>query len=161
MRDLTVNLKVALAGARILLVGSGGAARGVIGPLLDEAPELIAIAGRTAARADALARQFGSLGPVQGFGLDSIAPGAFDLVINATSAGLAGEVPAIPARVLTDTTFCYDMSYAKAGTAFMQWARTTAASARRRAGGCWSNRPLNRSNCGAGCAPPLRRYWRP
>ena len=123
VRDLTVNLKVALAGARILLVGSGGAARGVIGPLLDESPELIVIAGRSAARAAALGRQFAALGPVQGHGLDAIASGAFDIVINATSAGLAGEVPAIPASVLTHSTFCYDMSYAKAGTAFLQWAR--------------------------------------
>jgi shikimate dehydrogenase len=123
VRDLTVNLKVALAGARILLVGSGGAARGVIGPLLDESPELIVIAGRSTARAEALGRQFAALGPVQGHGLDAIASGAFDIVINATSAGLAGEVPAIPASVLTHSTFCYDMSYAKAGTAFLQWAR--------------------------------------
>jgi shikimate dehydrogenase len=123
VRDLTVNLKVALAGARILLVGSGGAARGVIGPLLDESPELIVIAGRSAARAAALGRQFAALGPVQGHGLDAIASGAFDIVINATSAGLAGEVPAVPASVLTHSTFCYDMSYAKAGTAFLQWAR--------------------------------------
>jgi shikimate dehydrogenase len=123
VRDLTVNLKVALAGARILLVGSGGAARGVIGPLLDESPELIAIAGRSAARAGALGRQFAALGPVQGFGLDAITSGAFDILINATSAGLAGQAPAIPASVLTHSTFCYDMSYAKAGTAFLQWAR--------------------------------------
>jgi shikimate dehydrogenase len=123
VRDLTVNLKVALAGARILLVGSGGAARGVIGPLLDESPELITIAGRSAARAAALGRQFAALGPVLGYGLDAIASGAFDVVINATSAGLAGEAPAIPASVLTHSTFCYDMSYAKAGTAFLQWAR--------------------------------------
>jgi len=123
VRDLTVNLKVALAGARILLVGSGGAARGVIGPLLDESPELIAVAGRSAARAAALGRQFAALGPVQGHGLDAIDSGAFDIVINATSAGLAGEAPAIPASVLTHSTFCYDMSYAKAGTAFLQWAR--------------------------------------
>jgi shikimate dehydrogenase len=123
VRDLTGNLKVALAGARVLLVGSGGAARGVIGPLLDESPELIVIAGRSAARAATLGRQFAELGPVQGYGLDAIASGAFDLVINATSAGLAGEVPAIPASVLTHSTFCYDMSYAKAGTAFVQWAR--------------------------------------
>ncbi len=123
VRDLTVNLKVALAGARILLVGSGGAARGVIGPLLDESPELITIAGRSAARAAALGRQFAGLGPVQGYGLDAIASGAFDIVINATSAGLAGETPVIPASVLTHSTFCYDMSYARAGTAFLQWAR--------------------------------------
>ena len=123
VRDLTVNLKVALAGARVLLVGSGGAARGVIGPLLDESPELITVAGRSAARAGALGRQFAALGPVQGCGLDAIASGAFDIVINATSAGLAGDAPAIPASVVTHSTFCYDMSYAKSATAFLQWAR--------------------------------------
>ncbi|HEY6454481.1 MAG TPA: shikimate dehydrogenase [Steroidobacteraceae bacterium] len=123
VRDLTVNLKVALAGARILLVGSGGAARGVVGPLLEESPELITIAGRSAARAGALGRQFAALGPVQGCGLDAIASGAFDIVINATSAGLVGEAPAIPASVVTHSTFCYDMSYAKSATAFLQWAR--------------------------------------
>jgi shikimate dehydrogenase len=123
VRDLTGNLKVALSGARILLVGSGGAARGVIGPLLDESPHLIMVAGRSAARAGALARQFAALGPVQGCGLDALREEGFDLIINATSAGLAGEVPALPAAVITAHTFCYDMSYARAGTAFLQWAR--------------------------------------
>jgi shikimate dehydrogenase len=100
-----------------------GLVRDLTGPLLDESPELITIAGRSAARAAALGRQFAAFGPVQGHGLDAVASGAFDIVINATSAGLAGEAPAIPASVLTHSTFCYDMSYAKAGTAFLQWAR--------------------------------------
>jgi shikimate dehydrogenase len=123
VRDLTVNLKVALAGLRILVAGSGGAARGVIGPLLDQSPGLIVIAGRSAARAGALARQFEALGPVAGCGLDGIPALAFDVVINATSAGLAGEVPVLPVTVITPDTLCYDMSYARAGTAFLQWAR--------------------------------------
>jgi shikimate dehydrogenase len=127
VRDLTVNLKLALAGSRILLVGSGGAARGVIAPLLDESPEQIVIAGRSAARADSLARQFDSRGAVKGCGLEAIAPGTFDLVINATSAGLTGEMPAIPANVIQPDTFCYDMHYARAGTAFLLWARTQGA----------------------------------
>jgi shikimate dehydrogenase len=123
VRDITVNLKVILAKSRILLLGSGGAARGVIGPLLDESPDVIVIAGRSAQRASALARQFGALGPVQGCGLESIAPRTFDIVINATSAALAGEVPLIPQRVIAPETFCYDLSYARAGTAFLQWAK--------------------------------------
>ena len=127
VRDLTVNLKVVLQGSRILLVGSGGAACGVIAPLLDESPEQIVIAGRTAARAETLARQFDSRGAVRGCGLAAIAPGTFDIVINATSAGLAGEIPAIPASVIHPDTFCYDMSYARAGTAFLTWARTQGA----------------------------------
>ncbi len=117
VRDLTGNLNVALNAARILLVGSGGAARGIIAPLLNESPAVIVIAGRSAARAESLARQFGALGPVQGCGLDRFAPGAFDIVINATSAGLAGEVPQIPASALHPQTFCYDLSYARVGTA--------------------------------------------
>jgi shikimate dehydrogenase len=123
VRDLTANLHVTLAGARILLVGSGGAARGVIAPLLDQSPEQIVIAGRSAARATGLAQQFDSLGPVQGCGLDDLASDVFDIVINATAAGLTGEVPAIPTSVVHPQTFCYDLSYARAGTAFLAWAR--------------------------------------
>jgi shikimate dehydrogenase len=123
VRDLTVNLKVPLNGLRILLAGSGGAARGVIGPLLAESPSLIVIAGRAATRADALAREFEALGPVAGCAFDAIPQRTFDLIINATSAGLSGEVPAIPPAVIGPESFCYDMSYAKAGTAFIAWAR--------------------------------------
>lgn len=123
VRDLTANLKVTLAGARILLLGSGGAARGVIAPLLDQSPEQIVVAGRSAARATGLAQQFESLGPVQGCGFESLASGAFDIVINATAAGLSGEAPAIPRSVVHPQTFCYDLSYARAGTAFLAWAR--------------------------------------
>lgn len=127
VRDLKVNLKLSLSGARVLLLGAGGAARGVMGPLLDESPSLIVIAGRSAGRADALAREFDTLGPVQGCGLGDIVTGAFDIVINATSAGLAGEVPAIPEGVIRPETFCYDMSYGRTGTAFLTWANTQGA----------------------------------
>jgi len=123
VRDLTANLKVEIRGARILLVGSGGAARGVIAPLLDASPELILIGGRTASAAENLARQFGSIGPVQACDLAALAHGGFDIIINATSAGLVGEVPALPANVIHPDTFCYDMSYARSGTAFLEWAR--------------------------------------
>jgi shikimate dehydrogenase len=127
VRDLTVNLKVTLAGARILLVGTGGAASGVIAPLLHESPEQIVIAGRSAARAQSLAQQFDSRGAVQGCGLEAIAPGTFDIVINATSAGLAGEMPALSASVIQPDTFCYDMHYARTGTAFLRWASSQGA----------------------------------
>jgi len=123
LRDLTVNLKLSLNGSRILIAGSGGAARGVIAPLLDEAPGLIVIAGRSTARATELASQFDALGPVAGCALDAIPEMAFDLIINATSAGLSGDVPALPPSAITPATFCYDMSYARAGTAFVRWAR--------------------------------------
>jgi shikimate dehydrogenase len=123
VQDLATNLKVDLSDARILMLGSGGAVRGVVGPLLDQSPALIMIAGRSAERAEVLARIFGALGPVQGCSLERLGRGAFDIIINATSAGLAGEVPAIPHGVMHETTFCYDMSYARAGTAFLAWAK--------------------------------------
>lgn len=123
VRDLTLNLKVSLSGSRILLAGSGGAARGVIGPLLDQSPGLIVIAGRSSTKAGELATQFDTLGPVAGCALDAIPEMAFDLIINATSAGLSGEVPTLPARVIGPDSFCYDLSYARAGTAFVAWAR--------------------------------------
>jgi shikimate dehydrogenase len=123
VRDLGSNLKVALAEAHILLVGAGGAARGVIAPLLDESPARIVVAGRAGARAAQLALQFAALGPVSGSGFEGLAATPFDVVINATSAGLVGEVPAIPPHVIGAHTFCYDMSYARGGTAFIAWAR--------------------------------------
>lgn len=123
VRDLTANLNVTLAGARILLVGSGGAARGIIAQLLDQSPGQIVVAGRSAARATGLAQQFDALGPVQGCGLESLGAGGFDIVINATAAGLTGDVPALPTGVVQPQTFCYDLSYARAGTAFLAWAR--------------------------------------
>lgn len=123
VRDLTTNLKVNLAEARVLMVGSGGAVRGVVAPLLDQGPALIMIAGRSAERGEALARTFGALGPVQGCSIDSLGRAPFDIVINATSAGLVGEVPAMPPGVVHEATFCYDMSYARGGTAFLSWAK--------------------------------------
>jgi shikimate dehydrogenase len=123
VRDLTLNLKVGLNGSRILLAGSGGAARGVVAPLLDASPGLIVIAGRSAARAGELASRFEAQGPVAGCAFDTIPEMTFDLIINATSAGLSGEVPALPPGVIGPESFCYDMSYARAGTAFIAWAR--------------------------------------
>jgi shikimate dehydrogenase len=121
--DLTKNMKLTLKGSRILLVGSGGAARGVIAPLLEQAPDLIVIAGRSAARTAALALEFGAVGTIHGCELGTIPRRPFDVVINATSAGLTGELPAIPATTIDAATFCYDMSYARAGTAFIHWAK--------------------------------------
>ena len=102
VRDLRDNHGAELAGRRILLVGAGGAARGVIEPLLDERPRLLVIANRTADKAVELARHFSTLGHVEGCGLDAIAGQTFDLVINATAASLAGTVPALPDDVVSD-----------------------------------------------------------
>jgi shikimate dehydrogenase len=122
VRDLRQNHAVTLAGKRLLLVGAGGAARGVIEPLLGEKPALLVIANRTADKAVQLARLFCELGHTEGCGLDALAGQGFDVIINATAASLSGEVPALPDSVVTTTSACYDMMYGNRPTAFMDWA---------------------------------------
>ena len=127
VRDMVVNLGWAVQGARVLVLGAGGAARGVLEPLLLEGPHSLFIANRTAAKAEALAASFGELGSVAGGGLDALEGHGFDLVINATSAGLSGEVPPLPPAMLTERSCCYDMVYGPEPTAFMRWAAQHAA----------------------------------
>jgi len=123
VRDLRDNLGVALARRRVLIAGAGGAVRGVLGPLLELQPTEIVVAGRVAERARALVTQFARLGSVRGCALDDGLAGTFDHVINATSAGLTGEVPALPPDVARSSMLCYDMAYSKTETAFVRWAR--------------------------------------
>jgi shikimate dehydrogenase len=129
VNDLVDNLHVPLEGAKILILGAGGATRGVLGPLLDQKPELLVIANRTAERAAELASEFGALGDVRGVGFEAIDHGPYDLVINATSAGLQGEMPPVPAGAVGSRTVCYDMSYSKGDTPFTTWARERGAQA--------------------------------
>ena len=124
VRDITLNLGLRLATPRILLLGAGGAARGAIGPLLELQPSALVVANRTVERATALADEFRGRGAISGAAFDGIEPIApFDLVINATSASLKGEVPPIPARAVGPQTTCYDMAYGVGETPFTQWAR--------------------------------------
>lgn len=126
--DLTRNLGFALQSTRILLLGAGGAARGVLGPLLGAAPEYLEIANRNGERASALAAEFDTLGSVHGCGFDAItSSGHFDLVLNATSASLQESVPPIPPSVIGPTTLCYDMAYGKGDTTFTRWAKNAGA----------------------------------
>ena len=127
VRDLTTNLGFEIGGKRILIAGSGGAVRGVLSPLLALQPATLALAGRTPSKAVQLAEQFSDLGHVIGCGLTDAAGGAFDLVINATSAGLGGEVAAIPPAVIGPHTLCYDMMYGREETAFCAWVRAQGA----------------------------------
>jgi shikimate dehydrogenase len=122
-RDLTGNLGLTLTQRRILIAGAGGAARGIIAPLLALHPSELWVAGRTAERAAPLAQQFAALGEVRSSALAELPPESFDLVINATSASLTGEVPALPVECVGPDTVCYDMAYAKSDTAFVRWAR--------------------------------------
>lgn len=121
VRDLQDNLGAKLQGARILLLGAGGASRGVLQPLLAAGPEKIIIANRTAAKAVELAGKLQKLGPVTGGGFDRLGEETFDLIINATAAGLSDRVPEIPDGLLADQGWCYDMMYGDKPTAFMRW----------------------------------------
>ena len=123
VRDLLHNHRAVLKDKRLLLVGAGGAARGVIEPLLGEKPALLVIANRTAEKAVELARLFCELGHTEGCGLDEVNGQAFDIIINATAASLSGKVPALPESVITADSWCYDMMYADKPTAFMDWAQ--------------------------------------
>ena len=121
--DLQQNLGLTLAGARILLLGAGGAARGVVSPLLAAAPTLLHIANRTEEKARQLADRFGATGPVVGSGLDGPFESGYDLIINATAASLSGQLPAIPDNLLARGGAVYDMMYASEPTAFVEWGK--------------------------------------
>lgn len=127
LRDLTVNLTYPLAGRRILLLGAGGAARGVLAPLLDAAPAVLTIANRTATRAHRLAHDFAAHGTVVGGGYDELARHSFDLVINATAASLTGELPPLPAAIFAADSLAYDMMYGRGETPFLAFARQNGA----------------------------------
>jgi shikimate dehydrogenase len=124
LRDLGVNLGVNLEGANILILGAGGATRGIVAPLLESKPSALRIANRTMGKAQALADQFKSIGPVTACRFNSVpVTDPYDLVINATSASVKGEVPPYPTEVVSAATFCYDLSYGLSATPFVVWAR--------------------------------------
>jgi shikimate dehydrogenase len=123
VRDLCDNLGMVITNRRILVIGAGGATRGVLAPLLGLSPQVVVIANRTAERAEALAAAFSDLGVTQGVGFEYIEPRPFDLVVNATSASLSGEIPPLPDGVIGSKTVCYDLAYGKSATAFVEWAR--------------------------------------
>lgn len=125
VRDLTVNLGQTLTGKRILLMGAGGAARGVILPLLEQHPATLFIANRTAAKAEALVQAFTAQDTLSGGGYAGLG-GGFDLVINATSASLSGDLPPLPEDVFAPNALAYDMMYGK-DTPFLAFARAQGA----------------------------------
>ncbi|MBI3561154.1 MAG: shikimate dehydrogenase [Gammaproteobacteria bacterium] len=119
--DLIHNHGLSLRQRRILLMGAGGAARGVIEPLMQQKPDYLVIANRTPDKAVALAQLFSDLGTIHGSGYEQLADQQFDLVINATAASLQGEMPELPDECLVEGACCYDMMYGKV-TQFMHWA---------------------------------------
>ena len=122
VRDLTVNAGFSLKGKRILVLGAGGAVRGALEPILGEGPASVTIANRTVEKAELLAELFSDLGPVAASGFDWLHE-PVDLIINATSASLSGEVPPIASSLIEPgKTLCYDMMYGKEPTPFCLWA---------------------------------------
>ena len=123
IRDVTVNLRQPLAGARIVVLGAGGAARGIIGPLLNEQPAEITIANRTKERADEVVARFAQARLVARTFAELAEQAAFDVIINATSAGLKGEASPFPASLVGPKSFCYDLVYSSSDTPFVAWAK--------------------------------------
>jgi shikimate dehydrogenase len=123
VRDLQQNLHLELAGRRILILGAGGATRGIIPALLETKPETLRIANRTVQRAVELAERFKTLGEISACGFEELRSEQIDLLINATSAGLQGNIPGLPHSVLDSGPVCYDLSYAVGDTPFVRWAK--------------------------------------
>lgn len=127
VRDMVANMGWSVQGLRLLLLGAGGAARGVLEPLLRERPRELLIVNRTPERAEQLVTEFSDIATLEGGAYDLIGERQFDLVINATSAGLSGEMPDLPSTLLTERSCCYDMVYGAEPTPFMRWAAHHAA----------------------------------
>ena len=124
LRDLNVNQGLNLEGINILVLGAGGATRGIVGPLLEMQPKSLRIANRSVDKAEIIADHFERYGPISACGFDNVTVDEpFDLVINATSAGIKGDVPPYPAKAIGKKTFCYDLSYGLSPTPFSEWAR--------------------------------------
>lgn len=121
LRDMRDNLGWELGDKRVLLLGAGGAVRGVLGPLLEAGPGQLVIVNRNAARARELARLFAGHGPVSACAYAQL-EGRFDILINGTSASLRGELPPLDGACLAPASRCYDMMYADRPTPFMLWA---------------------------------------
>jgi shikimate dehydrogenase len=124
MRDLTHNLREPIGGRDVLVLGAGGAARGIMGPLLAEAPRSVVLVNRTEQRAAELAASFAARGPVESLAAAQLNGRRFHVVINATSIGVNGDVPETlwPHRPFTEGALAYDLVYADAMTPFLRWA---------------------------------------
>jgi shikimate dehydrogenase len=125
VRDIENNLKCALQGKRILLIGAGGAVRGAIMPILEKKPAALVIANRTAAKAEALAAQYIASGHILGTGFYGLIGQHFDVILNATSASLTAQLPAIPASVFKPNSLAYELAYGKGLTPFLQLAKAS------------------------------------
>lgn len=123
VRDIESNLGIAIAAKRILLLGAGGASRGVILPLLQRQPALLTIANRTLHKAEALQQQFIPHGDIVAVDFMDFPDDKFDIIINATSASLHDALPQIPAEIFSHAILAYDMMYSQEPTRFLKFAQ--------------------------------------
>ena len=123
LRDLEHNLSQLLRDSSLLVVGAGGAVRGVLEPLLSAEPAMLVVTNRTADRAFSLVDAFSTYGSIQAVPLDQLGGQAFDVVINGTAASLTGERPALPNNLFASGSLAYDMVYGNDCTPFLRWAR--------------------------------------
>jgi len=128
LTDLVDNLGLNLTGGRILVLGAGGAARGILGPLLEAGPAELYLANRTVAKAHLMEDLFAPVGRIHASSYESLAGRQFDLIINATSASLSGDLPPLADGLLADSGVCYDLAYSQQPTAFIQWGQRQGAS---------------------------------
>lgn len=125
--DLQDNHGIAIKQKRILILGAGGACRGIILPILEELPLSMTIANRTVAKALTLADEFSHRGKINACGYEGLKGQSFDLILNATSASLSNELPPLAAGLLAAQGSCYDLAYANKATAFVRWAHAQGA----------------------------------
>ncbi|MDD5579971.1 MAG: shikimate dehydrogenase [Methylobacter sp.] len=121
VRDLIINQAVTLKGTRILILGAGGASRGILAPLLEQSPQSIVIANRTVYKAISLADEFQGKGSITGCGFNDLSHSQFDLILNATSASLSDRLPPLEAGLLAENGICYDLAYGDTPTPFVRW----------------------------------------
>ncbi len=121
VRDLTLNLEIPVTGRRILILGAGGATRGILEPLLKLGPAAVTLANRTAEKALQLALEFQDLGPLKAVAMEALPQEQYDMILNATAASLSGDLPPLPNHVLAKGGTCYDLAYGKEPTPFVEW----------------------------------------
>jgi shikimate dehydrogenase len=128
VNDIQRNMGISLAGKRVLILGAGGAARGALQPFLEQKPAELVLVNRTVEKAVALAEQFRIYGPLTGCGYGDLRRGRhFDLVVNATSASLRGELPPLEFEVCSEAGLAYELAYGKGLTPFLRMARDAGA----------------------------------
>jgi shikimate dehydrogenase len=127
VNDIRINLGCPLQGRRVLLLGAGGAARGALLPFLEQGPEALFVANRTVAKAEALGVEFATFDNIVTSGYPGVRDARFDVVVNATSASLRGELPPVPATAFAAGCLAYDLVYGKGLTPFLRLARESGA----------------------------------